>query len=333
VTGRGHPHIVNGRAVATNWIFRNVTSEKYVEELLLEDYSQYSGIFDYIPVAVMLSDSRGVILQANSIAGRMLGYTPAELRGMRIEDITHPDDVKISLEHHKKLMDGQLQGYTMEKRYKTRSGNYKWTEITGSLVKNSSGKPLYGIAHVKDISELKQFEELLGKLAEDLITVRGEYLFDRLSARLIELLRADYVFIVSIHRDGGARRLFLVLLRDKLKNIPDPEFSFPEDLLEELLAGNELVITGRLTRKGIKTSAFVKQNASDLVATPLHNDAGEVIGILGAMYKNATHNHSMITTLLRIAGVKISDQLQMLPVEQLQDDQQEITEPGKIASH
>ena len=310
VTGHGHPHLVNGKVVATNWIFRNVTSEKYMESLLWDDYSQYSGIFDYIPVAVMLSDHRGVILQANTLAGKLLGYTTTELQGMHIENITHPDDIQLSIEYHKKLMAGQLDHYTIEKRYIHKTGDYIWTEITGSLVKNSKGEPLYGIAHIKNASELKHFEDLLGKLARDLISVRGDYIFDRLSARLIELLHSDFVFIAYIKQDASRQTVSILLFRDKLKNVPDSSFSYPEELLAELIAEDELIIVNGLTRKGLKTTALQKLAASDLVAIPLRDENGRLIGILGTIYKQPTYNHSMITTLLRIAGVRISDQLQ-----------------------
>ena len=321
VTGHGHPHQVNGKVVATNWIFRNVTSEKYMESLLWDDYSQYSGIFDYIPVAVMLSDRRGVILQANTQAGKLLGYTTSELQGVLIENITHPDDIRLSLEYYKKLISGQLDRYTFEKRYKHKSGDYIWTEISVTLVRNSKGEPLYSIAHIKNIAELKHFEELLGKLAQDLISVKGEYIFDRLSARLIELLHSDYVFIAYIRQDGGEQKISTLLFRDKLKNVPDSGFSFPEELLQELITENELIVINRLTRKGVKTYVLDKQAATDLVAIPLRDENGRLIGILGTIYKQPTHNHSMITTLLRIAGTKISDQLQNQESELLLNEQ------------
>ena len=310
VTGYGQPQLINSKAVATNWVFRNVTNEKYMESLLWDDYHQYSGIFDYIPIAVMLSDRRGVILQANTAAGKMLGYAPSELQGRHIEEITNPDDVQISLEYHKKLMSGQLDHYTFEKRYRHKSGSYVWTEISGTLIKNSKGEPLYGIAHIKEISEIKHFEELLGKLAHDLITVKGEYIFDRLSARLIELLHSDFVFIAYTSLEGTQYKISILLFRDKLKNIPEPRFCFPDELLEELIAEDELVIINQSTRKGKKTTAMNKLLASDLVAIPLRDENNDLIGILGAIFKNQTNNHSMITTLLRIAGTKISDQLQ-----------------------
>jgi len=317
VTGNGHPHTVNGKVVAANWIFKNVTSEKYMESLIWDDYKQYSGIFNYIPIAVFLSDHRGVVLQANTAACTLTGYEPRELQGIHIDEITHPDDIKITLENHRKLMKGELDHYTLEKRYKHKSGKYIWVEMSGSMVKNQKGEPLYAIAHVKDISALKYFEELLGKLAHDLTHVQGEHVFDQLSARLVEILHSDYVFICYVAKEGEPNNIYTLLLRDKDNNIKDSDFTFPRELLDELTAEDELIITGQSTRGGKHTTVAKKLFATDLIAIPLRDGNGRVMAILGTIYKEPTHKQSMTTTLLRIAGSKMSDQLQHQEAEYL----------------
>ena len=322
-TGHGHPHMANGKVVAANWILKNVTSEKYMESLIWDDYKQYSGIFDFIPAAVFLSDYRGVILQANTAACTLLGYELNELQGLHVEEITHPDDIKITLEYRNKLMKGELDNYTLEKRYKHKSGNYIWVEMSGSMVKNQKGEPLYAIAHVKEISELKYFEELLGKLAQDLTKVRGEEVFGRLSARLIELIQSDYVFICYVGKDSGPNDIYTLLLRDKSTNVADSGFSFPHELLKELIAEDELIVTNGLTREGKHVSVAEKMSATDLVAIPMYDINGRVLGILGTIFKQPTHKQSMITTLLRIAGSKISNQLQHQEAEYLSKQEED----------
>lgn len=321
VSGTGQPHFANGKVVATNWIFRNVTSDKYVESLLWDDYHQYSGIFNYIPVAVLLSDRRGVILQANTAANNMLGYGSTELQGMHIRDITHPEDVERSLEYHKKLMSGELDNYAYEKRYRHKSGNFFWTEVSASLVKNSKGEPMYGIAHIKDISDLKYFENLLGKLAGDLTRVNDEYVFDRLSARLIELLKSDFVFISYLSQDRNNRTVISLLFRDKANVLQENDFEFPQDLLDDLITDDELIIVNGLTKNGKSITSYGRLYAKDMVAIPLRDGNARVIGVLGTIFKQSTQNHSMITTILRIAGSKISDQLQHEEAELARHDQ------------
>lgn len=306
VIGSGNPHFVNGKVIATNWIFRNITPEKYMESLLWDDYKQYSGVFNHVPVAIFLSDHRGVILQANRPAARLLGYPLAELQGMQLSEITHPDDIEMSIEYHRQLMEGKLTQYTFEKRYRTKSGDIVWVELSASMVRNSKGEPMYAIAHVKDITELRHFEDLLGKLAYDLTTVNGEYIFDRLSSRLIESLNSDFVFVSYIAPDAS---ILTLLFRDRNAILQEHDFTFPGNLLRDLVSDDELIIIDRLTRKGRIINTFEEQSASDVVAIPLRSGDGRVIGILGTIFKNTTKNHSMITSVLRIAGSKITSQI------------------------
>ena len=329
VSGNGQPQLVNGKVVAANWIFRNVTFERYTESLIWDDYKQYSGVFDYIPVAVTLSDHRGVILQANKAACTLLGYQPDELQGMHIDEITHPDDKKTTLVYLEKLLRGELDSYVIEKRFKHKSGAYLWVEVSGSLVKNSKGESRYGIAHIKDITELKNFEDVLGKLARDLSRAEGETIFDRLTARLVEILQSDYVFICYVGKEPKPDNIYTLLLQDKTNTKQDTDFIFPRELLTELIDDDELVISNRLTRRGTHTTVTDKLIASDLIAIPLRDDSGRVLGILGAIFKQPAHKLSLGITLLRIAGCKISDQLQYQESQLASNEQHDKDQLGK----
>ena len=311
ISGTGNPHIVNERVVATNWIFRNVTTGKYMESLLWDDYRQYSGIFDTMPAGVLISDHRGKILQVNSAVCDLLGYRKEELKGKKIEDITHPDEIKLSIEQHRKLMSGELNSYTIEKRYRNKQGEYIWVELSGSRINNMQGDPLYAIAYVKEISELKQFENLLGKLAHDLTKIRGEYLYDHLSKRLVELLQSDYLFFVTSDDNYIFRgTLKTIMFRDKENVLDNVNIQFSNELVNELTMEDELCISNRITRKGKVITAFDEFHAVDTYAIPLRNKSGNIIGILGVIYTHDNTNRSMIISLLRIAGLKIGEQLE-----------------------
>ena len=50
-----------------------------------------NGFIDAAPFAIVLSDSRGLILRVNPAANRLLGYDPGELEGMPIEALVPPE--------------------------------------------------------------------------------------------------------------------------------------------------------------------------------------------------------------------------------------------------
>ena len=77
------------------------------------------------------------------------------------QDITHPDDLDTDLALLRELIDGRRRFYQMEKRYFHRDGHIVWIRLTASLVRDSAGAPLHGIAQIEDIMERKQLEKNL----------------------------------------------------------------------------------------------------------------------------------------------------------------------------
>ncbi|HAI05649.1 MAG TPA: diguanylate cyclase, partial [Pantoea sp.] len=72
-----------------------------------------------------------------------------------------------------KLLSGEIYTYTLEKRYFRKDGEIVWTRLTVSLVRDPAHLPLYLIAQIVDISELKQSEQVNRRLMER-ITLANE---------------------------------------------------------------------------------------------------------------------------------------------------------------
>jgi PAS domain S-box-containing protein len=98
------------------------------------------------------------VLDVNPVLAAMLGYEPEELRDRAIADITHPDDVFECMGLHRRLIDGAIPSYTVEKRYLRKDGHPIWVKVTASLARDASGTPAYRIAVVEDIDNRKLAE-------------------------------------------------------------------------------------------------------------------------------------------------------------------------------
>src|SRR5215210_8606750 len=88
---------------------------------------------------------------------------------MTFQDITHADDLEGDLDRMRRLLQGELQTFTTEKRYLRKGGSEVWVNLTVSLVRDSSGEPAYFISVVEDISERKKTEQ-----ERDLLLVREQ---------------------------------------------------------------------------------------------------------------------------------------------------------------
>lgn len=115
-------------------------------------------ILELAPVGIGLVDYEGRTTMTNSALRRQLGYTPEEFAAMPWADFTHPDDVALNAELSRQLAAGEIDHFTMEKRFLRKSGGYLWTALTVSLVRDQNGEPDYEIGMTLDITDRKRLE-------------------------------------------------------------------------------------------------------------------------------------------------------------------------------
>ncbi|TVY06663.1 sensor domain-containing diguanylate cyclase [Paenibacillus cremeus] len=107
-------------------------------------------------MAVMSTD--GVFIRVNPALCRILGYSEEELVGMKLADVTHPDDLEYSLSFASKMLNEIQLQYQFEKRYRHRSGNTIWAYITASVIHSQQNSSKYFFTQVQDITERKEAE-------------------------------------------------------------------------------------------------------------------------------------------------------------------------------
>ena len=111
-------------------------------------------------VMVSLSPpSAGRIVRVNDAFCEFLGRSEASLIGMHIAELTHADDVEISMRALDALVSGEKSAVRhMEKRYLHAAGHSVWGALTTSAITPADGSRPYVISLVEDITERKQAE-------------------------------------------------------------------------------------------------------------------------------------------------------------------------------
>jgi diguanylate cyclase (GGDEF)-like protein/PAS domain S-box-containing protein len=176
------PH-VKGVVVQT----RDITERKRTEESLREAEERFRRSFDDAAIGMALVGTDGRFLRTNRSLCDMLGYREVELLGKTFQDITHPDDLDADLDQVRRMLDGEIRTYQMEKRYFHKEGQVVWVLLSVSLVHDEEGEPLYFVSQIQDISERKVLEERLQHRAfhDSLTDLPNRQLFmDRLGQAL-----------------------------------------------------------------------------------------------------------------------------------------------------
>jgi PAS domain S-box-containing protein len=143
-------------------IYGEVITPVVEERLKLEAAeARYRGVFDQAAVGVALVAPNGAFLEVNDRFCTIAGYSRDELIGVRVEDITYPEDMKADVELAASLVSGEITTYALEKRYVQKSGDKVWINLTVSLVRDAADEPAYFVAVTEDISVRKAAEEAL----------------------------------------------------------------------------------------------------------------------------------------------------------------------------
>jgi diguanylate cyclase (GGDEF)-like protein/PAS domain S-box-containing protein len=141
------------------------------EEALEEAEERFRAAFEHAPIGMAIVAPDGRYLRVNRSFCDITGYPADELVGRTIAEITHADDRRADREYIRRLLEGQIPRYTLEKRYVHSTGATVWARLNVSLVRNAHGQPLHLIKQIEDISDRKAVEErLLHQVLHDPLT-------------------------------------------------------------------------------------------------------------------------------------------------------------------
>ncbi len=107
---------------------------------------------DNAPVGIALVGLDGRFQRVNQALCRLFGHSKEVLLTLDFQRLTHPDDVVAGLELVNRLVSGELQHFSMRKRYLHADGHTIWADLSTSLIRNSAGKPLHFVSHITDRS-------------------------------------------------------------------------------------------------------------------------------------------------------------------------------------
>lgn len=138
----------------------DVTARKETEEALRIKVEQFRSAFHFAPIGKAIVGLDGRHTMVNAALCSLLGYSEADLLKLDFQSITHPDDLSHDLSQLSQLIDGQIQSYSIQKRYKRANGSLMWGQLSVGLVRDSQGNPDHLVAQVADITEQRQMDDL-----------------------------------------------------------------------------------------------------------------------------------------------------------------------------
>ena len=244
---------------------QEITERKRTEEALRESEERLRRYFELGLVGLAITSLTKGFLEVNNQLCEMLGYERSELSQMTWAELTHPDDLAADVAQFNRILAGEYDGYTSEKRYLRKDGQVIHATIAVKCVRRADGAINYFVALVQDITERKRTEEQLG-LNEERFRVA-------LQSSPIRVFNHDrdlrYTWVYN--PTSGAS--------EGLVGKTDAELFLPEYATSLMKLKRQIMESGVGVRQEISNLIGGQIHYYDFTGEPLRDLAGQVIGL------------------------------------------------------
>jgi len=154
------PQLVDGRPIGRVWSFRDVTEHRMAESALRLSERRARALIENSSEGIVTASLEGEILWASPSAAESLGYTLEEVRGRRMAEFVHPDDMERILHLFGTAI---REPYTRpHDRARVRHADGRWRTLEGVFTNLLDEPGLHAIVlHFRDITESLELLEQL----------------------------------------------------------------------------------------------------------------------------------------------------------------------------
>jgi diguanylate cyclase (GGDEF)-like protein/PAS domain S-box-containing protein len=252
-------------------------AESEAKRRQLDALARFEAIYDGALSGVLVLSADGQVIDANPAMVRLLGFESADEIEREFAQHVHPDDREAVVSAVRRLLATDENSLHQQHRLVRGDGQVIWVSASLSIVRDTDGRPSFGILMVHDETERKAAEEALLRQSE---LNQHQALHDALTDLPNRTLFRDRIeqAIALARRDGGQVAVAMIDL-DRFKDVNDTLGHHAGDAL--------LVEVGRRLSAILRSSDTVARLGGDefgvLISQPrTTSDVAVVIGKLRA---------------------------------------------------
>jgi PAS domain S-box-containing protein len=164
-----------GELVGAVSCFLDITERKRMDsalelssQLRLEQEQRLAATYEHASIGISEVLPDGRFIRVNEAICAITGRSRDELLSIRLFTNTAPEDSDLDRQGFLQQVAGDLDFYSVEKRYQRKDGRVIWMSVRSSPVRDAAGKLLYIVRVVQDISERKAGERRQKLLIDEL---------------------------------------------------------------------------------------------------------------------------------------------------------------------
>ncbi|NEP58703.1 MAG: AAA family ATPase [Symploca sp. SIO2G7] len=287
-------------------------AQLYAELKLSE--ARATAVFQQAAVGFVESDMRtGKLTLVNPCFCQMTGYTTAELMEITVAELTHPDDFPASVQAIQQLYSGQIESFTLEKRYIRKDKSCFWAETTVYLVELQEEQSSNCLAIIQDISEKKRLEAerqeaetVLQNLVLGTAATTGQDFFSALVTHIATALSVSYVMVTE--KVDETLRTLAFWSNGVLQ--PTYNYNLAHTPCELVLRNGEWYGECSMQELFPEDVDLVELGVESYFGTALYNTEGAVIGHLCILNTETIQDLKQAEYLLRIFAARAAAELE-----------------------
>jgi PAS domain S-box-containing protein len=204
--------------------------------------------FEQAPIGIAYADRKGRFLRCNRAFAQILGYSPVEMQTMSVRQLTHEADFAINAAEFERLWRGEIDSYSVEKRYVCKDQRSIWVRVTVALVRDANGDAECSVGFLEDISERKEMQSALQQsknLLETVISDAPLAIMACDSDGRIVMSNPAAVDLFGIVATGGHGAAFAVdvFLPDGMTPVPAEDRPLARALRGQTVSNTELIVS------------------------------------------------------------------------------------------
>jgi PAS domain S-box-containing protein len=244
-----------------NQLQRQMALLRRAEADLQASETRYRNFFNLPLVGTVITSVSQGWLAVNDQTCAILGYGRDELFRKTWSELTHPADRAAEATQFKRLLDGAIEGFQLEKRFIRKDGTILHALVAGGCTSIREGQSDVIHLNIIDISDRKRVESALAAAQ-----ARARALEDQQRAQLEQKLKTSLTAAAVVHEIQhplAAIRLNCSLAEEALRQLPSAVI--PDGLRAQL---SQLAVDGHQLSTMMERMRMLLRNV-ETVPTPL----------------------------------------------------------------